>query len=380
MHPPLGNGSRECLQPSPKTDITSSTGPMTPESSSNFDKDMSMAGGVEDLNRTFELKDISDLPSNIDEAEPINHGSPEHRDSFDEHRDLEGGYKWKESFKLYTPDEERAVVKRLDRRLVLFMALLYLLSFLDRSSMFLRVVALPSLNASDIGNAKIAGLASDLQLSSSQYEWLLTTFYITYIGFQWMTLLYRVIPAHAYIAVCVTSWGLVASLQSVAGSFASMLILRGLLGAGEAAFSPGVPFYLSFFFKREELALRTGLFISAAPLATSFASSLAWLITKAGERVPISAWRLLFLIEGFPSIVVAVFAFYYLPDGPGAAKFLTQRQKKVARLRLREEKDVKQKFSKRSELNFREIFHTFLDPRLYITAVRSLHPEYAIRN
>ena len=40
-----------------------------------------------------------------------------------------------QSFVLYTPDEERSVVRKLDRRLVLFVALLYMLSFLDRSSM-----------------------------------------------------------------------------------------------------------------------------------------------------------------------------------------------------------------------------------------------------
>ena len=34
----------------------------------------------------------------------------------------------------YTSEEERAVVRKLDRRLVLFLALLYMLSFLDRSS------------------------------------------------------------------------------------------------------------------------------------------------------------------------------------------------------------------------------------------------------
>lgn len=38
------------------------------------------------------------------------------------------------SFQLYTPDEERAVVSKFDRKLVLFVALLYMLSFLDRSS------------------------------------------------------------------------------------------------------------------------------------------------------------------------------------------------------------------------------------------------------
>lgn len=38
------------------------------------------------------------------------------------------------SYQLYTPDEERAVVRKFDRNLVLFVALLYMLSFLDRSS------------------------------------------------------------------------------------------------------------------------------------------------------------------------------------------------------------------------------------------------------
>lgn len=80
-----------------------------------------------------------------------------------------------QSFELYTPDEEKAVVHKLDRRLVLFMALLYMLSFLDRSN---------------IGNARIAGLVQDLRLTGPQYEWLLTAFYITYILFEWMTLMY----------------------------------------------------------------------------------------------------------------------------------------------------------------------------------------------
>lgn len=41
----------------------------------------------------------------------------------------------------------------------------------------------------DIGNARIAGLEDDLNLSSAQYEWLLWAFYITYITFAWMTLM-----------------------------------------------------------------------------------------------------------------------------------------------------------------------------------------------
>lgn len=172
------------------------------------------------------------------------------------------------------------------------------------------------------------------------------------------------------ISICVASWGLIASCQALTSSFASLCTLRALLGISEAAFGPGVPFYLSFFYKRDELAFRTGLFISAAPLAISFASSLAWLITKAGEHVPIAPWRMLFLVEGFPSVIVAVFAWWYIPDSPGTARYLTSRQRKVARMRLRKEKDVGGQATEERGLKWREILDVLVDPKSYLTAVR----------
>ncbi|KAJ4368321.1 hypothetical protein N0V83_006677 [Neocucurbitaria cava] len=267
-----------------------------------------------------------------------------------------------QSYELYTPDEDRAVLKKLDRRLVLFMALLYCLSFLDRSN---------------IGNARIAGLADDLKLSSTQYEWLLWAFYITYILFEWMTLMYRLVPPHIYISLCILSWGIVASLQAVATSFSFLLVLRALLGISEAAFGPGVPFYLSFFFRRHELAFRTGLFISASPLSASFAGALAYLITKVGEHGPLSPWRLLFLLEGFPSVLVAVWAWDLVPDGPGLAKWLSPRQREVAVLRLRQEKEnenedreaEKHQGRPTRRVNFREVLQTLKDPKCYLTAL-----------
>ena len=184
-----------------------------------------------------------------------------------------------------------------------------------------------------------------------------------------MTLMYSLVPPHIYISVCVFSWGLIASLQSVATSFATVLVMRVLLGISEAAFGPGVPVYLSFFYKPSELALRVGLFISAAPLATSFASSLAWAITMIARMLPIAPWRLLFLIEGFPSVAVAILAWYYIPDSPETARYLTNREKKVARLRLRlEDSDGHAAVQKRT-LQFAEILETLMDPKCYITAV-----------
>ncbi|KAH8679069.1 major facilitator superfamily domain-containing protein [Tricladium varicosporioides] len=258
-----------------------------------------------------------------------------------------------QSYQLYTPDEERAVVRKFDRKLVLFVALLYMLSFLDRSN---------------IGNAKIAGLDLDLSLDSKRYEWVITAFYIAYIFFEWMSILWKIIPAHIYVTAIVLSWGLVASLQSVATSFAGLLVLRVLLGIGEAGFT-GIPFYLSFFFKREELALRTGYFISAAPLATSFASTLAWAIIALGKHIPIAPWRLLFLLEGFPSVLVAVVAWNIIPDSPQTAPYLTRREKKIARWRLRCSTPSRQYHNSKSFLNTTDLLHTLTDPKTHLTSL-----------
>lgn len=72
----------------------------------------------------------------------------------------------------------------------------------------------------------------------------------------------------------------------------------------------------------------------AAPLATAFGSSLAWLILKLGENSPIAPWRLLFLLEGFPGVVAATMAFRVIPDSPAKASYLSRRERKIARARL----------------------------------------------
>ena len=182
------------------------------------------------------------------------------------------------------------------------------------------------------------------------------------------------IPPHIYLAVCVLAWGVLASLQAISNSFAMLLVFRALLGISEAAFA-GVPFYLSFFFRDEELASRVGIFISAAPLATTFASSLAWLITWFGEKTQIWApWRLLFLVEGFPSVVVAYWVWTSLPDGPQEATFLSQREKRIATTRLQGEHtghgnlNEKHAVIQKPKLKVKEILEALMDPKCYLTA------------
>ncbi|OAL01467.1 MFS general substrate transporter [Phaeosphaeriaceae sp. SRC1lsM3a] len=214
------------------------------------------------------------------------------------------------------PIIESRVRRKLDTHLVPLLGALYLLAFLDRSN---------------IGNARIAGMEKDLHLTSSDYEWLLTAFYISYIIFGFLAIMWKVVPPHRWAAFCVLGWGVVSTAQAGTSSWGGMMALRFLMGIFEVAYGPGVPYLLSFFYLRHELGLRAGLFLSAAPLANTFAGALAYGITSG--RPALAKWRVLFLVEGLPTICMAAVAWFYLPDSPERAKFLTEEERDVARRR-----------------------------------------------
>lgn len=95
---------------------------------------------------------------------------------------------------------------------------------------------------------------------------------------------------------------------------------------------------------------------------------MAWLIVKFASKTPIAPWRLLFLIEGFPSVVVSAIAWSVIPDSPQTASYLTKREKKVARIRLRNEKSGTTASKPSSGLKAKEVLAVLRDPVAWITA------------
>lgn len=136
------------------------------------------------------------------------------------------------------------------------------------------------------------------------------------------------------------------------------------MGAFEAGFGPGVPYLLSFFYRRHELGLRCGLFLSAAPLANTFAGALAYGITSG--RPAMASWRVLFLVEGLPVCAAALLAWFFVPDSPASAKFLTEEEKEVARIRALQKTGETERVPK---IQWKELGQTFLDAKAWITAV-----------
>ena len=62
------------------------------------------------------------------------------------------------------------------------------------------------LDRSNIGNAKIAGMAKDLKLTSNRYSLLTMIFYVSYVVFEFSLLFWKRFPPHIVATVVVFGW------------------------------------------------------------------------------------------------------------------------------------------------------------------------------
>lgn len=218
-------------------------------------------------------------------------------------------------------EAERNLVKKLDRRIVPTIWVLYTLSYLDRAN---------------IGNANSGGMKESLNISSTQYSVVLLVFFVSYVIFEVPSnmVLTRVRPSY-YLSILCVLWGAIAAAMGAVQSWQQLAGVRFCLGIIEAGFSPGVAFYLSSWYKRHELARRFAIYYTATAVSGAFSGLLAGVITQHLHNARgIEGWRWLFIIEGIGSSFVGLFAWYFLPDWPATTKWLTEEERVLAAQRL----------------------------------------------
>ena len=111
------------------------------------------------------------------------------------------------------------------------------------------------------------------------------------------------------------------------------------------------------------MGLRYGLFFSTSALASCFSSALAYAILQA--HTSIEGWQLLFLVEGSPTIMLAVLAYFVLPSRPNACRFLDARQNAIVSSRALKARGVEED----RKLNFKQIFAAFYDYKDHLSAI-----------
>ena len=256
------------------------------------------------------------------------------------------------------PKAERALVWKFDLRVLPVLAVMYLFNSLDKSN---------------LGNAKTAGLEKSLGLKGSDYNIILSIFFIPYVlTAPVLGILGKKYGPSRVLPLMMFTFGFTTLMVVVAHNFGGLMAIRWFLGMSESAFFPLVIYYQTTFYRRGELARRLALFYAAQSIASAFGGLLAF-GTFQIHTGNLDNWRYLFVIEGTCTMLFSGFAYWYLPFSAAKAKFVNEEEKKLAFYRMQMDSSavVDEKF------NFREAIKTFKHPTSWM--ILGTVPPLAVR-
>jgi ACS family tartrate transporter-like MFS transporter len=216
------------------------------------------------------------------------------------------------------------VLARAAWRLIPFMSLMYVVSFLDRVN-----ISFASLT-----------MNHDLGFSHEAYGFGAGIFFWGYFLFEVPSnLALQKVGARLWMCrICVT-WGLLSMVTAFVKDPVSFSVLRFLLGAAEAGLFPGMVLYMTYWFPASTRARFIAMFLAGVPLANVIGGPISgWLLGVEGHGL--HGWQWMLVLEGIPSLLCGIATLWVLPDGPAKAKWLSQEEKNIIAARLAADSSV----------------------------------------
>ncbi|KAG9769112.1 putative transporter [Exophiala dermatitidis] len=207
----------------------------------------------------------------------------------------------------FPAEKTRKIFRKVDIRLVPMLAVMYLISHIDRAN---------------IGNAKIEGMIEDLGMTGVQYNTVLAIFFIPYVLFEVPSniLLKKFKRPSTYLGILLLAWGIVMTCTGLVQNFGGLMTTRVLLGIFEAGFFPGAIYLCSYWYMPKDLATRISYFYCASALSGAFSGLLAAAIAQMDGIAGLEGWRWIFLLEGLATVLLGVACFFFLIDTPALSK------------------------------------------------------------
>lgn len=244
---------------------------------------------------------------------------------------------------------EKKFIRKMDLLLMPLFGSMYFFSYLDRSN---------------IGNAKLAGLMEDINLTDSQFSTASSVLYATYITVQIPgVLLFRMFKANHYLAGMMSAWALVTIFSIFVNNYGSLVATRVLIGLFEGSFYSCLSVYISNTYQPNEMGRRFAYLFIFSALSSAFGGLIATGITEINSG-PLSRWKYLYLIEGLLTMVAVCFVFFFLPSYP---RYLAKNEMERKIWDKREERRAL--FLGSGKFDKSQVKEAFKDSKLYLSII-----------
>lgn len=249
---------------------------------------------------------------------------------------------------------EEQTIKRISKRIIPFLVILFVMAFLDRTN-----IGFAALHMNDaIGITQtIFGLGAGI-------------FFLGYfIAEVPSNILLHRFGARIWIARIMITWGIIAAMMGFIQNGTQFIVLRFLLGIAEAGFFPGVIFYLTLWFPARYRARVFATFYLGLPIAQIIGAPISVGLMQWGNTIGYEGWRLMYILEGIPSIILGIVCLKYLTNTPKEAQWLSTEQRTWLMNTLEREEREKEKTEDSNLTKGEMIKQVFKNPLVWIMAM-----------
>ena len=253
-----------------------------------------------------------------------------------------------------TPEINKSLLRKIDLFIQPIIWAVYTLQYMDKVTN---------------NYAGVMGIQRDLKLHSNEFSWLGTGFYLAYLiaEFPISQALQR-LPFIKTLSSCIVIWGIVLCAHAGAHNSAQIITARVFLGVFEASVTPGFVILSSQWYRKEEQFARIAYWFSCNGAGNLIGGAIAYGLAHHAKSLSIEPWRVLFIVTGLMTILFGVIFFFYVPENPSKAWFLTDEEKlyQVQRIRKNQQGYGTRKFKKY------QVIEAFKDVRTWIYIIWGL--------
>ncbi|KAM0748405.1 MFS general substrate transporter [Meredithblackwellia eburnea MCA 4105] len=255
----------------------------------------------------------------------------------------------------WTSEEEKKLIRKVDVRVCLFVCVCFAALQLDRGN---------------ISQALSDNMLVDLKISTNDYNLGQTIFYVCFLFMELPSqLISKKLGVDVWVPFQMIMWSVVSLSQFWLKGKKSFFATRALLGALEGGFIPDMILYLSYFYTAAELAWRLSFFWVSLTSTTIVGAFLAAGILQLRHESAHAGWRWLFLIEGIITLLVGIFAAFWLPPSPTQTKgsirgkdgWFNEREETIIVTRVLRDDPTKSSMHNRQAIGFIDLWKSFTD-------------------
>ena len=208
--------------------------------------------------------------------------------------------------------------------------LLYIMAYLDRAN---------------VGFAKLR-MAKELDFSEGVFGLGIGIFFIGYLLLEIPGALFvEHWSARKWFARILISWGFISALTAFVTTPMQFYVARFLLGVAEAGFFPGIIVYFTHWFTSQDRTRALSGLVMAVPFSLALGAPVSALLLEV-HWLGLNGWKWMFLLEGFPGVILGCVTLWCLTDRPRDAQWLTQEERDALEAALAAEAQAKDGASK----------------------------------